>query len=83
MDGSGLPAQPEDETLLLHLPAGQPRRHVMYELDVWEAVHAEDWEVAQADIDSRRNKSGGLSAAVVEPIGMDCAKRLGLEFSRR
>ena len=55
----------------------------MYELDVWEAVHAEDWEVAQADIDSRRNKSGGLSAAVVEPIGMDCAKRLGLEFSRR
>lgn len=62
------------------LKQGQPHRRIMYELDRYEAVHGEDWEVAAVDINQRRNT---VTAPVVYGlIGMDCAKRLGLEWTR-
>lgn len=63
------------------LKPGQPHRHVMYELDRYEAVHSDDWEIAAIDIIARR--APHLSSVVTGEIGMDCAKRLGLEFSRQ
>lgn len=52
----------------------QRDRHVMYELGRYEAVHSDD-------IIARR--APHLSSVVTGKIGMDCAKRLGLEFSRQ
>lgn len=62
------------------LKPGQPHRMVCHELDRYDAIHADDWEVAAKEISGRRAKH--LDAVCYQPIGMDCAKRLGLEFSR-
>lgn len=61
------------------LTPGQPHRYVLYELDRYEAVHAGDWDAARCDILARRNVVG--EPLLVEPIGMDCARRLGFEWS--
>lgn len=55
-------------------------RQIMYELDKYEAVHVDDWLVAEADIKSRR--ASHLDAVVFDTIGPDCAKKIGLEFSK-
>lgn len=60
---------------------GQPYRLVMYELDRYEAIHSDDWEAAEQDIVSRRLQRG--KAVLIEPVGMDCARRIGLEFTRK
>lgn len=62
------------------LKEGQPHRRICYELDVYEAVHADDWEIAAADISTRR--APHLDAVQYELIGMDCAKRLGFDYSK-
>lgn len=54
------------------LKPGQPHRRLMWNVDTLEAVHGEDWEAAAME---RRTLS-------VSPVGMDCAKKLGLEFTR-
>jgi hypothetical protein len=51
----------------------QPHREVRWELDIYEAIHPEDWERAKREI-SRPIEQGVL--------GMDCARNLGLEWSR-
>ena len=62
------------------LAEGQPRRFMAYELDGGAAIHADDWEIAKAEIVARRAKH--LEPFVVGPIGMDCARRIGLAYSR-
>lgn len=55
------------------LKPGQPHRIVRCELDKYEAIHPEDWEPASVEI----------SRPIVEfMIGMDCARRLGMEWSK-
>jgi hypothetical protein len=54
------------------LKPSQKRRVVMFCENHFEAVHQNDWDKAKA--------TGGVWN--VEPVGMDCAKRLGLEWSR-
>ena len=63
------------------LKDGQPHRRVMYELDRYEAIHSEDWEQAERQIPPTRPQYGHDSV-LIHPIGMDCARRLGLEWSR-
>lgn len=62
------------------LKEGQPHRRVMFELDRYEAVHQDDWEIAAKDIRSRRNVTG--DPVIIELVGMDCARKLGLEYTR-
>lgn len=62
------------------LKEGQPHRHIMFELDRYEAIHSEDWEAAEAYILATRKT---VQPAVIKGlIGMDCAKRLGFEWTR-
>ena len=61
------------------LKPGQPYRLICYELDVMEAVHQDDWEIAQAHITANRTCRDPVC---IQPIGMDCARKLGLEWSR-
>lgn len=61
------------------LAPAQPHRFVLYELDRYEAVHRDDWEAARDQITASRTAHHPV---IVEPIGMDCARRLGLEWSR-
>ena len=61
------------------LKEGQPHRIVMFELDTYDAVHSEDWEAAQQDILGRRTANDPVCIGLV---GMDCAKRIGLEFTK-
>jgi hypothetical protein len=50
------------------LKPGQPHRIVRFNLNHFEAIHPDDWPAApEAD---------------EAPIGNDCARRLGLEWSR-
>lgn len=58
----------------------QPHRFMAYELDTPNAIHSEDWEIAKTDIENRRMKH--LDAFIVGPIGMDCAKKIGIEYTR-
>ena len=58
------------------LKPGQPRRRILFAPTNYEAVHSEDWERALAPA----GPSG--EGWIIEPIGMDCARRLGLEWSR-
>lgn len=62
------------------LAADQAHRFIAYELDDPCAIHSEDWEIAKADIAARRIQ--GAAAFCVEPVGMDCARRIGLEYTR-
>lgn len=65
------------------LKAGQAHRRILYELDRFEAVHADDWDAARVDIEARRPSPPAPLSRVVEGlVGMECAKRLGLEWSR-
>ena len=57
------------------LKPGQPHRRILFRFDRYEAVHAEDWELAMPPDHSGEGWIEGK-------IGMDCAKRLGLEWSR-
>jgi hypothetical protein len=61
------------------LKPGQPHRRILYELDTMNAVHGEDWEIATAEITARRTARDPVS---IELVGMDCARRLGLEWTR-
>lgn len=61
------------------LKLGQPFRTVMYEIDRFHAVHTDDWDIARADIESRRTCLGPVQFAL---MGMDWARKLGMEFSR-
>jgi hypothetical protein len=63
------------------LKPGQPHRKVMYELDRFEAVHSEDWEIAEPEIRASRNCNS--DPVVYDLLGMDCARKLGLEWSRQ
>jgi hypothetical protein len=49
------------------LKPGQPHRLVRWEPDKWEAIHPDDW--------------AATPGADEGPVGMDCARRLGLEWS--
>ena len=62
------------------LKPGQPFRYIAYELDRPEAIHADDWEAAKIEIVARR--APHLDAFVIGPVGMDCARKIGLEFTR-
>lgn len=53
------------------LKPGSKRRMVLFEENHFEAVHRDDWAAARA-------LPGVWN---LEPIGMDCARRLGLEWS--
>lgn len=57
------------------LKPGQPSRRILFRFETYEAVHSEDWEIAVPE-----GTSG--EGFVIEPIGTDCARRLGLEWSR-
>lgn len=63
---------------------GSKFRNVMWELDVWYAVHGEDWDIAKADINKRRGPQNSALYGPVEiaPVGMDCARKLGIEFTK-
>ena len=60
------------------LKSGQPHRVIRWELDKYEAIHPDDWESAAVEVPARR---GRPDAVVQGLIGMDCAKRLGMEWS--
>jgi hypothetical protein len=53
------------------LTPGQPCRMVRWEADKWEAIHPGDYARADDEIPVLQS---GL-------VGMDCAKRLGLEWT--
>lgn len=58
----------------------KPMRFIAYELDTQSAIHSEDWEKAGIDIKSRR--AVHLDSFVVGPVGMECAKKIGIEYTR-
>lgn len=60
------------------LKPGQPHRVIRWELDKYEAIHPDDWKRAAVEIPARRQHA---YAVVQGLIGMDCAKRLGMEWS--
>jgi galactose-1-phosphate uridylyltransferase len=60
------------------LQAGQPAREVRWELDKYEAVHPDDWEEAEREVCARRGRADAVQRGL---LGMDCARRLGLEWS--
>lgn len=64
------------------LKPGQPHRIVRYELDKFEAIHTEDWELAEQEIPPRWAECRQHDCIQDHPIGMDCARKLGLEWSR-
>lgn len=55
------------------LKPGAPYRVIRMELDVFHAIHPDDWEAAKTEI-----------TRPIEQwqIGPDCARRIGLEWSR-
>lgn len=56
------------------LKLGQPHRRILFDPTKYEAVHGEDWDIALSPDNG--------ACWIIEPIGMDCAKRLGLEWSK-
>lgn len=63
------------------LKPNQPHRFIMFELDRYEAIAPDQWQLAQDTIPQTR--APHLQPVLfVQPIGMDCAKRLGLEWSK-
>lgn len=63
------------------LKPGQPARQVRFELDTMAAIHPEDWERAAAEIRARRPHPIPDYYFEHGLLGMDCARRLGLEWS--
>jgi hypothetical protein len=61
------------------LKIGQPVRRIMWELDTLDAVHSEDWEIAEVEIKANRSHPKPVQTGLV---GMSCAKTLGLEWTR-
>lgn len=64
------------------LKEGQPHRIIRYELDRYEAIHPDDWERAAVEIPPTRAEHLHDHVLITGRIGMDCARRLGLEWSR-
>ena len=62
------------------LKDGQSARLICYELDVYDAIHVDDWEEAADEIKARR--APHLESVVYGFIGGNCAKKLGLDFSK-
>jgi hypothetical protein len=63
------------------LKPGQPHRFIAFELDHGEAaIHADDWDTARDAITSERTM--GAEAFIVGPVGMECAGKIGVEFTR-
>jgi len=60
---------------------GQPHREIRYELDTMDAIHPDDWERAAIEIPAERSIYGA-EAIISGLIGMDCARRLGMEWSK-
>lgn len=64
------------------LKPGQKHAEVRWELDRWEAIHPEDWDKAEAEVRAARPEYAHPEHLIERGlIGMDCAKRLGLEWS--
>jgi len=61
---------------------GQPHRTIRYELDTMDAIHPDDWERAAVEIPARRSPHLASYVITEGRIGMDCARRLGLEWSK-
>lgn len=61
------------------LKEGQRHRLICFELDRFEAVHQDDWQTAQKEITKSRK---ALSPVCIAPIGLDCARKFGLEWSK-
>lgn len=61
------------------LTPGQKHRLIMVEEDKWEAVHGEDWDLARIEIEPGPQDRDRVW---IMPVGMDCARKLGLEWSR-
>jgi hypothetical protein len=64
------------------LKPGQPHRIVRYELDRYEAIHPDDWDKAAEIIPPTWAPSQQDNCIVDDRLGMDCARKLGLEWSR-
>jgi len=60
------------------LAPGQPRRWIAYELDTHDVIHPEDFAGAVVEIRARRTHSAPV---VIGPVGLDCARRIGLAFT--
>jgi hypothetical protein len=56
------------------LKPGQAHRMVLFHENYFEAVHRDDWDRARAT-----DPKGVWN---IEPIGADCARKLGLKWSR-
>lgn len=63
------------------LKPGQPARRIRWELDRWCAIHPDDWEAAAVLIPARRAPHLRETAIEEGLLGMDCARKLGLEWS--
>jgi Zn ribbon nucleic-acid-binding protein len=63
------------------LMPGQPHRAVRWELDKLEAIHPADWERAATEIPAQRAPQIGERTIEHGLLGMDCARKLGLEWS--
>jgi hypothetical protein len=61
------------------LKPGQKHRLIMVEEDKWEAVHSDDWGLARIEIEPGPQDRDRVW---IMPVGMDCARKLGLEWSR-
>lgn len=66
------------------LKPGQKHRFIACERDVYEAIHADNWEAAKIDVEARSKQhiENGLEMWIVAPVGLDCARKIGLEFTR-
>ena len=62
------------------LAEGHAAREVRFELDRFEAIHPEDWDIAALQIAEHR--AAHLDAFQKGLVGMDCARKLGLEWSK-
>lgn len=62
------------------LKPDQPRRWIAYELDTFDVIHPDDFEVARADISERRAAYHG-DAVIVGPVGQECVRKIGREFT--
>ncbi|UXS01677.1 hypothetical protein [Agrobacterium tumefaciens] len=56
------------------LKDGKPRRYICYEFETMSAIHPDDWEKALY------SEPANFYFKVL-PVGMDCARRIGLEFT--
>lgn len=62
------------------LAPGAKHRIVHWEVDRYEAIHPDDLGGATVEIVERRGRTDAVQRGLV---GMDCARRLGLEWTLR